>query len=135
MTDVPRTIKPYWYNGAWVFDDPERGTLAKPFVVRSEMVDQMLRQAGLPPRQPFAVTFSDRDSPWPGYRIVLEWAREDHEGQWYRWGGTEGLCPALVRYFDAPPARIYCHVTVRRTPFSILTPGRGEPVRPSRRGT
>ena len=127
MGNVLNTIKPYWHDGAWVFDDPQRGQWAKPFVARTpEMVDQVLRRAGLPPRQPLTVTFSDDDNPGFGYRFVLEWAREDREGQWYRWGGMEGLCTALVRYFDAPPPRIYCRVTARKTPFSIMGADRGD---------
>src|SRR5579864_8945928 len=108
------TIKPYWYDGVWVFDDPVRALWAKPFLARApEIVDQVLRRAGLQPRQPFTVTFGDHESPGLGYRFVLEWARENREGHWYRWGGMEGLCNALVRYFDAAPPRIYCWVTAR----------------------
>ena len=127
MGNVLNTIKPYWHDGAWVFDDPQRGQWAKPFVARTpEMVDQVLRRAGLPSRQPLTVTFSDDDNPGFGYRFVLEWAREEREGHWYRWGGMEGLCTALVRYFDAPPPRIYCRVTARKTPFSIMGADRGD---------
>jgi hypothetical protein len=130
MRDGSKTIKPYWHDRAWVFDDPQRGLWAKPLVTRTpEMVDRVLRQAGLPPRQSFTVTFSDDDCPGFGYLFVLEWVREDHEGHWYGWSGMEGLCPALVRYFDAPPPRIYCRVTARRTPFSIVGADRGD--RPS----
>jgi len=120
------TIKPYWHDGAWVFDDPARGWWAKPFVTPFGMVDQMLRQAGLQARQPFVVIVGDRDDLGPGYRLVLERIREDREGHWYVWDATEVLCPALIRYFDAPPARIYCLVTARRTPFSVMQPDRGD---------
>lgn len=115
------TIKPYWHNRAWAFDDPVRGRWAKPFLDRSpEMVDQMLRQARLPARQSFVITFANRDWPGVGYRFVLDWVREEREGPWYRWSGGEGLCPELVRYFDAPPKQIYCHVTARKTLSSIF---------------
>jgi hypothetical protein len=130
MSDVSNTINPYWHNGAWVFDDPQRGLWAKPFVARtSEIVDQVLRRAGLQPRRPFTVTFGDHEFPGLGYRFVLEWVREDREGHWYRWGGMEGLCPALVRYFDAAPLCIYCVVTPRRTPFSVVGADRGDRLR------
>lgn len=120
MSNGLNTIKPYWHDGAWVFDDPWRGLWAKPFIARTpEIIDQVLRGAGFRPRQPFTVTFADREFPALGYRFVLELVREDREGHWYRWGGMEGLCPALVRYFDAAPECIYCRVTPRRTPFSI----------------
>lgn len=115
------TIKPYWHNAAWVFDDPVRGWWAKPFQGRSaEMVDQMLRQARLPLKQSFVIAFADRDWPGVGYRLVLEWARENSGGHWYRWSGTEALYPALVQYFDAPPKQIYCHITARTTLSSIF---------------
>ena len=123
MSDTSHTIKPYWHNGAWVFDDPSRGLCAKPFVAR----------AGLQPRQPFMVTFTDYEYHGLGYRFVLEWVREDREGHWYRWSGMEALCPALVRYFDVAPKHIYCLVTPRRTPFLVLAGGRvGGPSRSPR---
>lgn len=129
-----KTIKPYWHDHPWVFDDPQRVLWAKPFVARTpEMVDQLLSRAGLQPRQPFTVTFSDHDGIQFGYRFVLEWARDDREGHWYRWSGMEALCPALVRYFDGAPTRIYCLVTARRTPFLVLPGGRvGGPSRSTR---
>ncbi len=127
MSNVPARIKPYWYNGAWVFDDVQRGLRAKPFIARApEIVDQVLRRAGLQPRQPFTVTFGDVELPAEGYQFVLEWVREDSAGHWYRWAGMDGLCPALVRYFDAPPKRIYCQVIARRTPFSVFHEDRVE---------
>ena len=75
------------------------------------------------------VTFGDHEGPGTGYRFVLEWVREDREGHWYRWGGMEGLCPALLRYFDNAPAYIYCLVTARRTPFSVIAPDRSDELR------
>jgi len=137
MGNVMHTIKPYWHDGAWVFDDPQRGLRAKPLIARRpEIVDQVLRQAGLQSRQPFAVIFGDHECPGLGYRFVLEWVREDGEGDWYRWGGMEGLCPALVRYFDAVPACIYCLVTARKTPFSIMRPDQVDRLgRPAARDT
>ena len=134
MSDTSHTIKPYWHSGAWVFDDPSRGLCAKPFVGRTpEIIDQVLRRAGLQPRQPFMVTFTDYEYHGLGYRFVLEWVREDREGHWYRWSGMEALCPALVRYFDVAPKRIYCLVTPRRTPFLVLAGGRvGGPSRSPR---
>jgi hypothetical protein len=127
MSNVVHTIKPYWHDGAWVFDDPQRGLWAKPFIARTrEIVDQILRRAGLAPGQPFTVIFGDCEVPGSGHRFVLERVRVDREGHWYSWGGMEGLCPALVRYFDAAPERIHCQVTARRTPFSVFQAHRVE---------
>ena len=115
------TIKPYWHNGTWLFDDPVRGWWAKPFLDQTpEMVDRMLRQAQLPPKQSFVLTFADSDWAGVGHRFILDWVRENSRGHWYRWSGVEGLYPALLRYFDAPPKQIYCHVTARTTLSSIF---------------
>ena len=119
--NVWNTIKPYWHDGAWLFDDPQRRLQKKPVVARNpEIIDHVLRQAGVRPRQPFKMTFGDHDVSGPGYRFVLEWVRDSREGHWYRWGATEVLCSALVRYFDSAPKQIFCQVTARRTPFSVF---------------
>lgn len=110
MRNVLNTIRPYWDGTTWVFDDPQRGLVREPFVAGTpEMIDRALEEAGLPPRRPFSVVFSDRE--FPGCRIALERVREESGGSWYRWAGIEGwLCPALLRYFDAAPPRIYCRI-------------------------
>ncbi len=108
--NVLHTIRPYWDGATWVFDDPQRGLVREPFVGGTpDMIDRALVEAGLPPRQPFSAVFSDRE--FPGWHIVLERVREESGGMWYRWAGMEGwLCPALLRYFDAAPRRIYCQI-------------------------
>lgn len=56
MRGGSKTIKPYWHDGAWVFDDPLRGLWAKFFVARTpEIVDQVLSRAGLRSRRPFTL--------------------------------------------------------------------------------
>ena len=46
--------------------------------------------------------------PFPGADMQLEWVREESGGNVYRWEQREGwLCPALLRYFDAAPTRIF----------------------------
>ena len=120
MDRVTHTLKPYLYDGRWVFDDHTRRLWAIPLVTRgTEIVDEIIRRAGLPPRRPFRLTFSDREIREPGYRFAVDRVREDAAGHWYRWGGMECLCPAMMRYFDAPPTRMYWAVAERRTPFSI----------------
>jgi hypothetical protein len=56
----------------------------------------------------FTLLFSA--GPFPGHDAVLEWRRADMGGNWY-YSATldlEGwLCPALFKYFQAAPARIY----------------------------
>jgi hypothetical protein len=49
-------------------------------------------------------------NPFPGATVAMEWDREFLGGNWYRWTATgqEGwLCPALFKYFDKAPARLY----------------------------
>lgn len=48
-------------------------------------------------------------------QIVLERVREEGGGNVYRWTekGMEGwLCPALLRYFEQAPAKLYVQVKV-----------------------
>jgi hypothetical protein len=52
-------------------------------------------------------------SPFPGAQVTLEWLREEFGGNWYRWpeGKMEGwLCPALFKYFDQAPPRLFAKV-------------------------
>ena len=55
--------------------------------------------------QPFRLLFSA--DPFPD-ALSAELQREELGGAYYRFEEREGwLCPALFRYFDAPPARLY----------------------------
>jgi hypothetical protein len=103
-------IAPY-YCGAtqtWVFDDPNAGLEREPFVAGvPAMIDHLVRD--IPnARDGFRMIFSA--VPFPGYQqeAVREYAESG--GAWYRtvepplrgW-----LCPALFRYFDRAPERLY----------------------------
>jgi len=104
-------IHPYWYEGLWVFDDPAVGLVQEPFVSGADtMIDRMV--AHLPDaRAGFTLVFSAR--PFPGYQTELEWRRPELSGNWYSCAalGLEGwLCPALFKYFEKAPARIYAQV-------------------------
>ncbi len=101
-------IKPYRWEGMWVFDDPAVGLAREPFVGGADtMID--VATAHLPnAAQGFLAVFSA--SYFPDAQIVLEWVREEGGGNVYRWTdkGMEGwLCPALLRYFDQAPAKMY----------------------------
>jgi hypothetical protein len=101
-------IFPYKYNGQWVFDDESKG-LDKEALVAG--IDQML--------DAFTATIKDAEkgvkvlfssTPFPGWKIKLDWRRSEYEGNWYFCDalGFEGwLCPALFKYFDAAPKEIY----------------------------
>jgi hypothetical protein len=101
-------IKPYKWEGCWVFDDPTVGLVREPFVGSADtMID--VATAHIPNAdRGFVAVFSA--SYFPDAQIVLEWAREEGGGNVYRWPdqGMEGwLCPALLKYFEQPPPRLY----------------------------
>lgn len=108
MSNILRVIVPYWYEGSWVFDDPAVGLEREPFVAGvPEMIDDLVGQ--IPDAHAgFRLIFSDR--PFPGFQKELTWVRQELDGQWYRVDdpSMEGwLCPALFKYFEAPPQKIY----------------------------
>lgn len=92
-----------------MFDDAATGLVAEPFVFgMPEMIDSLV--ADIPEAgRGFRLLFSA--NPFPGYQAELEWLREEFGGNWYLWKvrNMEGwLCPALFKYFEAAPPRIYC---------------------------
>ena len=103
-----RVIHPYKYEGIWVFDDEKAGLVQEPFVSGADtVIDRMVEE--MPgAEQGFTLIFSD--NPFPGYQVEFEWRREEHGGNWYytRALNMEGwLCPALFKYFDAAPPKLY----------------------------
>ena len=104
-------IKPYKWEGMWVFDDPNVGLVREPFVSGADtMID--VATAHIPnANQGFLAVFSA--SYFPDAQIVLEWVKEDGSGNVYRWAekAMEGwLCPALLKYFEQPPAKLHIQV-------------------------
>lgn len=92
----------------WVFDDANAGLVQEPFVAGADSVIDRMVQSIPDAADGFTLIFSER--PFPGYQLELEWRREEHDGNWYFAPdlGMEGwLCPALFKYFEAAPARIY----------------------------
>ena len=104
-------IKPYKWEGMWVFDDANVGLVKEPFVGGADtMID--VATAHIPNAEKgFVAVFSANY--FPNAQIVLEWAREDGGSNVYRWTEKEmegWLCPALLRYFVEPPAKLYIQV-------------------------
>jgi hypothetical protein len=101
-------IHPYKYHGMWVFDDVEVGLRKEPFVSGADdIIEHMVRDIPSAERG-FTLLFSSE--PFPGYQVKFEWLRAEMSGSWYRSSalGMEGwLCPALLKYLDSPPPRIY----------------------------
>lgn len=94
-----------------MFDDPAVGLSGEPFVAGvPEIIEQAV--AHIPnAEQGFNLIFSTQ--PFPGATIELRRVREEYGGNWYEWAGRgmEGwLCPALFKYFDQAPERLYCQV-------------------------
>src|SRR5215813_7604598 len=101
-------IVPYRYQGMWVFDDARVGLDKEPFVSGADtMIDVLV--GDIPNAQKgFRLLFSA--TPFPGYKVKLEWKREEYGGNWYFSPDfkMEGwLCPALFKYFEKAPREIY----------------------------
>jgi hypothetical protein len=108
MSNVLTVIEPYWYQDTWVFDDASKGLEQEPFVQGvPQMIDALV--SDLPnARAGFLLLFSSQ--PFAGYQVELSLVREEHGGHWYKPKGLDAegwLCPALLRYFEAPPASLY----------------------------
>lgn len=118
MANVMMTIYPHFDHGDWVFDDEAMGLKREPFVFgMPEMIDLFVKDTPSA-KHGFKLYFSAQ--PFPGYTAELDWVREDSGGNWYRWEkhGMEGwLCPALFRYFDEPPPKIYCRAEAQPHPL------------------
>ena len=59
-------------------------------------------------RDGFRMTFSA--APFPDFQRELEWLRPEFDGHWYRSLDPEmegWLCPALFKYFEEPPEKLY----------------------------
>jgi hypothetical protein len=107
-------IHPYMKEGVWVFDDAAVGLREEPFISGADrIIDRMV--VDLPGAESgFTLLFSG--SSFPGYQLELEWVRADMSGNWYRSRALvmEGwLCPALLKYFDSPPANLYTQFRAR----------------------
>ncbi len=101
-------IEPCRSGGTWVFDDPARGLTREPFVSGvPQMIDVLVADVPDAARG-FRLLFSS--SPFPGFQAEFTRARTDYGGTWYRLDNPpmEGwLCPALFKYFDVAPERLY----------------------------
>lgn len=103
-------IRPYLFEGVWVFDDPAK-ELDKEALIGGmpEIIELACAELNIPnPADGFVAIFS-KDL-FPGYMIKLDWVMEEMGGNVYSWTerNMQGwLCPALLKYFDAPPKSIH----------------------------
>lgn len=101
-------LRPYRFEGMWVFDDDAVGLRREPFVLGIDAMLDRLTAGIADAGEGFRLVFSTQ--PFPGYAAKLEWRREEYGGNWYfsPTFGIEGwLCPALFKYFDAAPGEFY----------------------------
>ena len=108
-------IHPYKHHGLWVFDDPAVGLVQEPFVSGADTIIDRAVSGIAGAEAGFTLLFSARA--FPGYQLEFEWRREEMSGNWYYSPALdlEGwLCPALLKYFETPPARIYAQFRPKR---------------------
>ena len=109
-------IHPYKQQGVWAFDDPSVGLVQEPFVSGADVIlDRMTERID---GAEAGVTILFSSAPFPGYTDELSWRREEFGGNWYyspKYDLEGWLCPALLKYFDAAPARIFAQVKPRAT--------------------
>lgn len=101
-------IKPYVWEGMWVFDDARVGLDKEPFVSGADVMMNLLAQDIPNADKGFRLIFSG--TPFPGHIYALDWRRTDCDGNWYYSPDfdLEGwLCPALFKYFEVAPKKIY----------------------------
>lgn len=109
-------IKPYRWNGMWVFDDERVGLIKEPFVAGADtMIDQAIAMKKIRNAdQGFVLVFSEH--PFPDADIEVNWMREEMGGDVYEWTFEEDgaprtmegwLCPALKLYYEEAPQKLY----------------------------
>ncbi len=118
MSNSMMTIYPYIDRGDWVFDDDSVNLKREPFVFGvPEMINEFVKN--IPgAKHGFKLYFSSK--PFPGYQADLTWLREEFEGNWYAWTSTgqEGwICPALFKYFEKAPERIFSKAEAMELPL------------------
>ena len=122
------TLYPYFRRGAWVFDDPHTGLKEEAFVHGADAVLTRLVYLKSIPAAERGFTLRFSDEPFDGADAELTWLRcgdpqpcsQDEVdapvgGNWYSCvvGGQEmhgWLCDSLLKFYSAPPARIFVKV-------------------------
>jgi hypothetical protein len=108
-------IHPYKHEGLWVFDDASVGLIREPFVAGADEIIDVLTQSIPGAAAGFTLIFSAQ--PFPGSNAVFDWRREEVGGNWYycEAASKEGwLCPALFKYFETAPSKIYAQFREKR---------------------
>jgi hypothetical protein len=101
-------IHPYFYSGLWVFDDQQAGLVKEPFVSgMPEIIEHFIEEKQISnAKEGFTILFAG--TPFPDSDICLTKIGVEYGGTWYEVNGMKGwLCPALFKYFDKAPDKIY----------------------------
>jgi hypothetical protein len=110
-------IHPYRCEGMWVFDDEAAGLRQEPFVSGADTIlDQMV---GAIPAAESGFTLLFSAGPFPGFQVEFEWQRTEMDGNWYYCSALDAegwLCPALFKYFESAPARLYAQARAKIPP-------------------
>ncbi len=108
---------PYKQRGIWMFDGARVGLEREPFVAGADVILDLMVE-GIPDAEK-GVTICFSATLFPGYQHEFEWRREGAPpegwsgGNWYysKEYELEGwLCPALFKYFERLPERLYVQV-------------------------
>jgi hypothetical protein len=139
MANSIMVIKPYRYEGLWVFDDERTGLVKEALVAGvPEILEGLLHLNNIPLKSAakgFRLIFSE--TPFPGYQLQAKHSAvgigdgeeglgsDEQTGNWYEVvklleangqnheaavGKKGWLCPALFKYFDHTPATLYARV-------------------------
>lgn len=111
----------YWKYNTWCFTDESVGLKDEAFVAGADtMITELLRRKGIPLEKAndgFILTFSAEYFPSADAFITHATEDEAKVGNWYILEGVEGqediigwFCPALFRYFEVAPLKIYAEV-------------------------
>lgn len=109
MSNAMMIIFPYRLHNTWMFDDEPLGLVQEPFVSGAPEIIDILVQEISNVDEGFNLLSSAL--PFPGYQAELIWVKEEYNGNWYRPNqvNKEGwLCPAMFKYFDETPKKLYC---------------------------
>jgi hypothetical protein len=108
-------LRPYKWEGLWVFDGDKTGLLREPFVAGvPEILEALLGKQGIPLEQAergFRLIFSA--IPFLGHHLSAKRIEEEGCGLWYEESVSKArswLCPALFRYFAIAPDNLHVRV-------------------------
>ena len=107
-------IYPYKHRGLWVFDDEKAGLVQEPFVSGADQIIDAMTKNIPGAEEGFRLMFSA--GPFPGQTAEFDWCREELGGNWYYNPelDMEGwLCPALFKYFEEAPKKLYAKIEAK----------------------